>query len=70
MDDIYLSILIDISSKLAAERRFQGSREHYFHSYGHYLFVLKQDDNCWKISSITQTLLINDGNPKLHGAFK
>ena len=45
---------------------FKGSREHYFHSYGQYLFVLKQDTGNWKIASITQKPLINDGNPELH----
>ncbi len=45
---------------------FKGSREHYFHSYGQYFFVLKQDKCNWKIAAITQELLINDGNPELH----
>ena len=47
---------------------FMGAKEHYFHSYGQYLFTLERDGSHWKISAITQKLLINDGNPELHGA--
>lgn len=51
-------------------REFSGSKDQFFHSYGTYLFKLKRDINHWKINSITQALLVNDGNPQLHEAMR
>ena len=48
--------------------KFAGAKKHFFHSYGQYSFELKRNRRQWKISSITQTLLVNEGNPELHGA--
>jgi len=71
------NLSININGKLAEVKcnfaiyrfhpAFQGSKEHCFHSYGQYQFGLHEEDSGWKISSITQKLLINDGNPELHG---
>jgi len=47
---------------------FDGSNNHYFHSYGHYKFEFELFDNEWLISSITQVLLRNAGNAEIHGA--
>lgn len=49
---------------------FSGSQEHFFHSYGQYHFGLVRNDGDWRIATIVQTLLISDGNEKLHGALK
>lgn len=72
------NVSIDINGKLAEVKcnfaiyrfhpEFNGSKEHYFHSYRQYEFELHEEDNGWKISVITQKLLVNDGNPELHGA--
>ena len=48
------------------DTQFLGADENYFHSYGQYLFNLEYNGVDWKITSITQKLLINQGNPKLH----
>jgi 3-phenylpropionate/cinnamic acid dioxygenase small subunit len=45
---------------------FDGSREKFFHSYGTYRFGVARTADGWRIASITQTLLISDGNPALH----
>lgn len=46
---------------------FQGEKDQYFHSYGSYQFILSRKNRELKISAITQHLLTNEGNPKLHG---
>jgi hypothetical protein len=45
---------------------FNGSKKHYLHSYGRYRFLVVRRGPVWHISAITQLLLVNDGNPKLH----
>ena len=45
---------------------FDGTREKYFHSYGQYRFGIARSQVGWRIASIKQTLLTNDGNPELH----
>lgn len=72
------NLSIDLNGKFAVVKcnfviyrfhpKFEGSKEHYFHSYGQYEFELHEEENGWKISAITQKLLVNDGNPELHGA--
>ena len=47
---------------------FDGINDHYFHSYGHYLFAFTNLSGTWKISRITQNLLRNHGNREIHGA--
>jgi SnoaL-like domain len=47
---------------------FDGSRDKFFHSYGRYRFGLKRIGDSWRIASITQSMLMNDGNPSLHAA--
>ena len=53
---------------------FDGTNNHFFHSYGNYLFeLLKVDDtisgnSAWRIAKITQNLLRNFGNKEIHGA--
>lgn len=47
---------------------FDGTNDHYFHSYGHYIFAFAKIDGAWKISSIVQRLLRNEGNREIHGA--
>ena len=47
---------------------FDGVNDHYFHSYGHYFFGFIRVNGNWKISRITQQLLRNQGNRKIHGA--
>jgi hypothetical protein len=47
---------------------FQGEPDKFFHSYGHYLFEFERAQAGWMITSITQELLKNHGNPQLHGA--
>jgi hypothetical protein len=49
---------------------FDGSRDEYFHSYGQYRFKVVQTRAGWSISSITQLLLMNEGNPTLHGGLR
>ena len=44
----------------------KSAKEDHFHSYGRYQFLLVRKGSIWHISSITQHLLRNDGNPKLH----
>ena len=43
-----------------------GSKEDFFHSYGQYEFELRFEEQNWKISSITQKILMNEGNPDIH----
>jgi hypothetical protein len=47
---------------------FDGLNDHYFHSYGHYLFAFARTGGRWRISRITQHLLRNEGNREIHGA--
>src|SRR5512146_2763544 len=47
---------------------FRGESDGFFHSYGHYLFEFERSADGWKIVAITQNLLMNHGNPQLHGA--
>ena len=49
---------------------FDGSRDQYFHSYGQYRFKVVRTAGEWRISSITQLLLMNQGNPALHGGLR
>ncbi len=46
---------------------FDHSPAEHFHSYGQYQFNLARADDGWRINSITQVLLANEGNPALHG---
>jgi hypothetical protein len=46
---------------------FNGSRKYFFHSYGRYRFFIIREGRGWRVSKIIQRLLMNDGNPKLHG---
>lgn len=54
--------------------RFQmsldGRNDHYFHSYGHYVFGVVNVHGTWKIASITQTLLRSQGKREIHGALR
>ena len=45
---------------------FDRSPDQYFHSYGQYRFGLARAEDQWRIASITQMLLTNEGNPALH----
>jgi 3-phenylpropionate/cinnamic acid dioxygenase small subunit len=47
-------------------RDFDGSPQTYFHSYGQYRFTMSGSPTGWRIASIAQTLLTNEGNPALH----
>ena len=47
---------------------FDGSNDQYFHSYGHYVFGFAKISGVWRISSIVQHLLRNEGNREIHGA--
>ena len=49
---------------------FSGTKEDFFHSYGQYEFEVKFDNNNWKISSIIQNILMNDGNKNIHKGIK
>jgi hypothetical protein len=49
---------------------YKGSADQYFHSWGQYEFTLKRIAQHWKIASITQNLLVNEGNPAIHGALR
>jgi 3-phenylpropionate/cinnamic acid dioxygenase small subunit len=49
---------------------FDGSRDGYFHSYGQYRFIVSRRKRRWYIASIAQSLLMNNGNPALHGGLK
>ena len=49
---------------------FDGSRDRYFHSYGQYRFKVVRNGGEWRISSITQLLLMNKGNSALHGGLR
>ena len=44
--------------------------DRYFHSFGHYRFEFLRRDGSWKVSSITQNLLQNVGDPSIHGGVK
>jgi len=48
--------------------RFERDGDHYFHSWGTYEFGLVRRDVGWRISSIAQHLLKNEGDPSVHGA--
>jgi hypothetical protein len=53
---------------------FDGTNDHFFHSYGNYIFELLKVDNEisgnseWRIGKINQNLLRNYGNREIHGA--
>jgi 3-phenylpropionate/cinnamic acid dioxygenase small subunit len=49
---------------------FDSSPDQYFHSYGQYRFTVVRIGGAWKIASITQLLLTNEGNPALHGGLR
>jgi 3-phenylpropionate/cinnamic acid dioxygenase small subunit len=49
---------------------FENSADQYFHSYGQYRFTVVRIGEAWKIASITQLLLTNEGNPALHGGLR
>jgi hypothetical protein len=80
-----LRIVLQDETKSAAEARcnyiihrfhptFDGTNDHFFHSYGNYVFELLKVDNEissnaeWRIAKITQNLLRNYGNREIHGA--
>lgn len=48
--------------------RFERDGNRHFHSWGTYDFGLTQSSDGWKIGSITQHLIKNDGDPSIHGA--
>ena len=48
--------------------RFERNGDGHFHSWGTYDFGLVRRSAGWKICSITQHLLKNDGDPSVHGA--
>ena len=50
--------------------KYKGSADQYFHSWGQYEFTLKKIAKHWKIAAITQSLLVNEGNPEIHGALR
>ena len=47
---------------------FDGHKDYYFHSDGHYAFAFVNIDGPWRISRITQNVRRNYGNPEIHGA--
>lgn len=49
---------------------YNGTADQYFHSWGQYEFTLKYIAGHWRIASITQNLLVNEGNPEIHGALR
>ena len=49
---------------------FDGSPDRFFHSHGQYRFKLVPIGGEWKIASIAQWLLVNEGNPALHGGLR
>lgn len=51
-------------------KRFERGSEAYFHSYGKYDFGVKPVNGELKIVHIKQTVERNEGNQKIHGAFK
>lgn len=52
-----------------AIQRFD-NREKYFHSYGHYIFLLSKIESIWKITSMKQVVVRNEGDASIHGAFQ
>ena len=48
--------------------RFERDGDRYFHSWGTYEFGFVRRPVGWKICSIIQHLLKNEGNPSIHGA--
>ncbi len=61
---------IEVSCNYAIYRFHPEISSDYFHSYGRYIFTLKQEASHWKISAITQLLLTSEGNPGLHKGVK
>lgn len=49
--------------------RFERDGDRHFHSFGTYDFDLVRRNDGWKICSITQHLLKNEGDASIHGAF-
>jgi nuclear transport factor 2 (NTF2) superfamily protein len=45
---------------------FKEEKGDYFHSYGRYQFTVVRRGPIWHITSITQHILRNEGNPQLH----
>lgn len=73
---LHLNHLVDLESGVARVRceyvvhrwpRDEGDAR-WFHSYGHYDFVLLELQGQWRIHGITQHLRRNDGDPSLHRA--
>ncbi len=74
------NIIVDIQADLARVQcnyviyrflsKYNGFSDEYFHSWGQYEFTLKNIDQHWKIAAITQNLLVNEGNPTIHGALR
>jgi len=52
------------------DSNYSGSRDQFYHSYGRYQFEFQRAGNTWEIISIVQTVITNDGNPRLHGGIK
>ena len=50
--------------------RFERNGDRHFHSWGTYEFGLVRRPVGWKICSITQHLLKNEGDPTIHGALR
>lgn len=51
-------------------KRYERGGSRYFHSWGTYHFDLVRRPTGWKIYSITQHLLGNEGDPSIHGALR
>jgi len=46
---------------------FESSDNHYFHSYGHYVFAFLNDSGIWRISRITQQVVRSHGHREIQG---
>jgi hypothetical protein len=67
MTSLTKSIEVDCNfSILRFKPSSPGAKEDHFHSYGRYQLTVVQKGSIWRITSITQHLLRNDGNPRLH----
>jgi hypothetical protein len=56
----------DIASAEATCMIFRSNGEEYFDSHAFYRFELARGSSGWRLTSITQRILWNEGNPKLH----
>jgi len=49
---------------------YNGDKSEFFHSYGQYEFEVKFHEKKWKISSIIQKIIMNEGNKNIHSGVK